>query len=1796
MYKRNKLFKSALSMLLAFSMLLTPCSSAFATEMTTAAVETKVLDYVVLGDSMTNGYGMSGYYPNGDHTDKGNVRGYQVDDIEEIYPYLFAQYLGNLPENSGKTVKMHQLAISGMRPEELRFLLDEEYKGDAYTWDRFDSDNVENGERWFAKVFRDKNENIPEDAGNARLRSEYQEAIKNAEVISINLGSNNFSTFLTDELKSGVLYDTGYRNYDTEKFEGLRQKLIDILAQEGYSIPNNEKVNGFVDLLLYTYAGFAESMLESVTLIRQMNPTAEIILMSLLNNMDGMKITIDEESEPLPMDKLYGALIESANVYLAGMDVLVQNQLGNQANVNTKPAIFVKLEDIHLMVDGMGEMDPDAAFDPINNILERRSIGTLTGNLGYLVSEELTTRKAVTITWDDLKESFDEEQFLNLETSEEKNAYVKELVDGAVNLKLGEALQYAVISDLTEEELVKSFVKEYFKPAAPEAAVMPKGIDVAYDLSAVLEDSEIEDAETKELLALVCGEETGVAKELEKTLVTEIYLGMRKAILKAAKNPGLNVTDFDVVVGDGLKETFENCIALVKEPVAEAVKQYLAGEQNIKISSDIAESLLSVEIIRSALHIYAHFMVADGFGEHPDAKGHYQIFEAMVKAYEEGVTTSSVTYGNLQKALDAIPTLLTEYGIYDKLGVAPGTDVDRAYNRAYNGAIFGEYVPKEDSYYVSIGDSVVTGVGLAGHSGNGYQTKVEDSFAYQFAKEMGLDYTQLGQSGLRTEDIRYILDETYEPDEYALENTFAGINVEEGGMDSYRETFKEEIEKADFITVGMGSNNFATFVTAQINQMLAGEKAYEMDWSRYVKDEGSIYVEQAFDEIRAYLAEAGLDVEVDFGSEMLQMAMNIVGIKVGGKLNLADLLTTILECYAYSYAGFATNYSKVLDEIHEINPKAQVAVLGIYNPFTGMEINFEDFGVEESVFKIGDYLDEFTKMIGMHYLAYAMVTPNTTYVSLPEVETIYKAKEEAGEATSLIKVALDLLKQFGTEISFSDTTMSFIVYLFELCTKNGETLHPSKNGHLTIKERICESFVFQETINGFWLEDTNWKFTGEEIKPVVYNRYKYVEGVDYELTYVDNIDPGKDTAKAVITGLFVDVEDTDLPYTITVVDVEDEILNGIDLTDVEIKAMSGNINNFDQTYTGSALKPALKAYYGTDRLVAGKDYTVSYKNNKNVFVYDENMTEEELLKIPTITVKGKGNYTGSQTIHFNIYPQDITKTEEGMKYSYKNVLVYNKGKVLSPSLSLKRGSKTLKANTDYTMTYVAEDGVESTTVSQPGNYTLVVNGIANYMGTLELPLTVTETSKDISKLKFSVKKIPYGDVIEDYITVKSGKTTLVHGVDYLVEYDSEVVENAGSYTVEVKGIGNYVGSKSVKITIAGVSIKNAKVAGLTAATYNGKKIRPNDKTIDVTLKVKEGKKNVVKTLVENVDYKIIYSENVTDAGTVKMTFQGIGNYTGFITKSFKINPYKLTDAIAAGEVEIITAENASYSKDGAKAAVKVLFRGKELTEGKDYTLSYANTKKVFDYEDTLSVSKLKKAPKVTVKGKGNYAGSISSYYDVVEMDLADLTVVVPNVVFSTKAGNYKTTVSVMEDSGKQLSSGKDFKVSYLDANGQPLDAKAILKAGTAVNVVVSAVSGKGYKGECTETIQILRVGMDQAFVNNLSFWYTGEEVYLTNKDGSLATDDSVIADMFGSIANGQQLKVYVLDRYGIPNFLKLGVDYEIVKPTYKNNIKKGTATVVLQGLGNFAGTYTLKYKIVARPTWLDIFDKVLRDK
>ena len=78
-----------------------------------------------------------------------------------------------------------------------------------------------------------------------------------------------------------------------------------------------------------------------------------------------------------------------------------------------------------------------------------------------------------------------------------------------------------------------------------------------------------------------------------------------------------------------------------------------------------------------------------------------------------------------------------------------------------------------------------------------------------------------------------------------------------------------------------------------------------------------------------------------------------------------------------------------------------------------------------------------------------------------------------------------------------------------------------------------------------------------------------------------------------------------------------------------ISITKAKITVSSQVYTGKALKPAVTVKYGKKTLKKGTDYTVSYKNNKAIGT-------------ATVTVTGKGDYTGTTKKTFKINPKAVS--------------------------------------------------------------------------------------------------------------------------------------------------------------------------------------------------------------------------------------------------------------------------------------------------------------------------------------------------------------------------------------------------------------------------------------------------------------------------------------------------------------------------------------------------------------------------
>ncbi len=82
-----------------------------------------------------------------------------------------------------------------------------------------------------------------------------------------------------------------------------------------------------------------------------------------------------------------------------------------------------------------------------------------------------------------------------------------------------------------------------------------------------------------------------------------------------------------------------------------------------------------------------------------------------------------------------------------------------------------------------------------------------------------------------------------------------------------------------------------------------------------------------------------------------------------------------------------------------------------------------------------------------------------------------------------------------------------------------------------------------------------------------------------------------------------------------------------DITPRAITKAKISLNSGNFTYNGKTKKPSVKVKYKTNTLKKDKDYTVKYSSGlKNVGLYK-------------VTVKGKGNYSGTKTLTFKINPR-----------------------------------------------------------------------------------------------------------------------------------------------------------------------------------------------------------------------------------------------------------------------------------------------------------------------------------------------------------------------------------------------------------------------------------------------------------------------------------------------------------------------------------------------------------------------------
>ena len=303
-------------------------------------------------------------------------------------------------------------------------------------------------------------------------------------------------------------------------------------------------------------------------------------------------------------------------------------------------------------------------------------------------------------------------------------------------------------------------------------------------------------------------------------------------------------------------------------------------------------------------------------------------------------------------------------------------------------------------------------------------------------------------------------------------------------------------------------------------------------------------------------------------------------------------------------------------------------------------------------------------------------------------------------------------------------------------------------------------------------------------------------------------------------------------------------------------------------------------------------YTLSRKAGEDVGKY-------------TITASGKaeqGNYSvtyvagtltiTSQSIDPGTDPEKPNPDYTGAKVNSPSDAVYDGNEHMWSPTVTDKADKKLEAGKDYTVEYSTKN------FKDVGTIDVTITGVGNYTGTFKRSYKVTPkeytVTTDSATKTYSGTALTAGGKVEGIV---SGET-----VEFITTgSQTEVGTSKNTYELVWKSAkkSNYkLASETIgELTVKAKSIvpddKDTSESEKTGITVN----EPSDSKYDgkehkEVLTVTDTKTG--KELVAGTDYSVTYSSDLVNAGTVKVTVAGLGNYTGSFTKTYKITKRSVT--------------------------------------------------------------------------------------------------------------------------------------------------------------------------------------------------------------------------------------------------------------------------------------------------------------
>ena len=311
---------------------------------------------------------------------------------------------------------------------------------------------------------------------------------------------------------------------------------------------------------------------------------------------------------------------------------------------------------------------------------------------------------------------------------------------------------------------------------------------------------------------------------------------------------------------------------------------------------------------------------------------------------------------------------------------------------------------------------------------------------------------------------------------------------------------------------------------------------------------------------------------------------------------------------------------------------------------------------------------------------------------------------------------------------------------------------------------------------------------------------------------------------------------------------------------------SGAKLNYELVDTPTGITLAGNKLKATSAASAGSSFTIKVTAAKTA-----NFTVPDA-KIITVTVVNK--YDAGVSImdapavtygdEFTLTATKNEGTPDDGKWSWSSsdeeiLEIVSKGDTATPTIRAKKADAT---GATLTATYSCE--------THEGTAT-----------TLFIPVTQKAVSADMIG-EISAQTYTGNDIEPTSVIIKDGSHTLESGKDFTFSYDKNC--NAGTATLIITGMGNYMGTASKTFTISPKPIDGADIELVKDSfDYNGSEQTVSIKSVTLSDGIQ----------LANTDYVVAEGSNkATNAGYITLTINGMGNYAGTATTTWTINRIK----------------------------------------------------------------------------------------------------------------------------------------------------------------------------------------------------------------------------------------------------------------------------------------------------------------